>query len=174
MRVTCVVKRWNHHTASGGYDRLADGGRRERHRAQKSPDYFGKAANKVWWHLTPKKDYFRDYQVGDWLAELQALATSFFKPPDVLHVLYGGQINQLIRWRNLLRCPLVVTFHAPSENAAQRFEKYQKGLDIDIAVVVATSQIIPMQRWIEPHKIVVCPPWHRHRSVPSGRPNVGT
>ena len=23
MRITCLVKRWKHHTASGGYDRLA-------------------------------------------------------------------------------------------------------------------------------------------------------
>jgi glycosyltransferase involved in cell wall biosynthesis len=160
MRVTCVVKRWSHHTASGGYDRLAAAVGANVIARKRLPGLFGKAANKVWWHLTPMKDYLRDYQIGDWLAELQALATTSFKPPDVLHVLYGDeQLDQLIRWRNLLRCPLVATFHVPPEDAAHRFDKYQKGLakGIDVAVVVATSQIIPMQRWIEPHKIVYIP-----------------
>lgn len=157
MRVSCVMKRYHHHTVSGGYDRLAAAVKANVIARKQIPGIFGKAANKVWLHLTPKKDYFTDYQIGDWLAELQALATGFFWPPDVLHVLYSGQINLLIKWRNLLRCPLIVTFHAPFENAAQRFDTYPKGLDIDFAVVVATCQITPMQRWIEPHKIVYIP-----------------
>jgi glycosyltransferase involved in cell wall biosynthesis len=157
MRLTCLVKRWEHHTASGGYDRLAAAlGARVIGRKQ-IPGLFGKAADKVWAELTRKKHYYSDYQVGDWLAELQALAVGFFNPPDVLHVLYSGQINLLIRWRILLRCPLVVTFHAPHDNTAHRFDSYRKGLGIDIAVVVATSQIVPLQRWIEPHKIVYIP-----------------
>ena len=108
--------------------------------------------------LIANKTRFAEYQVGDWLAELQALATGFFRPPDVLHVLYSWAIDLLIKWRNLLRCPLVVTFHAPFEDIGRhRFDTYPKGLDIDIAVVVATSQIAPMQRWIEPHKIFYIP-----------------
>jgi glycosyltransferase involved in cell wall biosynthesis len=73
-------------------------------------------------------------------------------------VLYNSQINLLIKRRNLLRCPLVVTFHAPfEETGPHRFDSYPKGLDIDIAVVVATSQIKHIQRWIEPQKIVYIP-----------------
>ena len=156
MRVTCLVKRWNHHTASGGYDRLTTALGANVIARKQIPGLFVKAANKVWRRLTPRNaDY--DYQVGDWLAELHALATGFFRPPDVLHVLYSGQIHLLIKWRKLLRCPLIVTFHAASEKTTQRFDTYHKGLGIDIAVVVATSQVISMQRWIEPHKIVYIP-----------------
>lgn len=160
MRVTCVVKRWSHHTASGGYDRLAAAVGADVIARKKIPGLFGKAANRVWWHLTPMKHYLRDYQVGDWMAEWQALGTVGLRPPDVLHVLYGDeQLDQLIRWRKLLRCPLVATFHVPPENVVHRFEKYQKGLSkaVDVAVVVSTSQVTPMQRWIEPHKIVYVP-----------------
>ena len=158
MRVTCVVKRHRHHTVSGGYDRLAAAVGANVIARKQIPGLFGKAANKVWRHLTPTKDYLVDYQIGDWLAELQALATGFFRPPDVLHVLYSSSIDLLIKWRNLVRYPLVVTFHAPFENVvAHRFDNYPKGLGIDIAVVVATSQIKTMQRWIEPHKIFYVP-----------------
>jgi glycosyltransferase involved in cell wall biosynthesis len=158
MRVTCVVKRFNHHTPSGGYDRLAPAVGASVITRKQIIGPFGKAANKIWRYLTPEKDYFTDYQVGDWLTELQALAVGFLKPPDVLHVLYNSQINLLIKRRNLLRCPLVVTFHAPFEDPGpHRFDTYPKGLDIDAAVVVATSQIVPMQRWIEPHKIFYVP-----------------
>ena len=156
-RVTCVVKRYHHHTVSGGYDRLAAALNAKVIVRKQIPGLLGKAANKAWWQLTAGKDYAPDYQVGDWLAELQALGIGFFRPPDVLHVLYSGQINLLMKWRNLLRCPLIVTFHAPFENASHRFDTYQQGLGIDFAVVVATSQIAPMQRWIEPHKIVYIP-----------------
>lgn len=153
MHVTCVAKRFNHHTASGGYDRLAAAVSANVIMRKQIPGLVGKAANKIWQHL----GYFTLYQIGDWLAELQALATCFLSAPDVVHVLYSGQINLLIKWRNLLRCPLIVTFHGPFDNAAQRFATNQKGLDIDVAVVVATSQIIHMQRWIEPQKIVYIP-----------------
>jgi glycosyltransferase involved in cell wall biosynthesis len=158
MRVTCIVKRYSHHTASGGYDRLAAAVNASVIMRKQIPGLFGRAANKIWRHLTSKKDYFADYQVGDWLTELEALAGCFFRPPDVLHVLYNSQIDLLIKRRKLLRCPLVVTFHAPFEDTGpHRFDAYPKGLGIDIAVVVATSQIVPMQRWIEPKKIVFIP-----------------
>jgi hypothetical protein len=42
----------------------------------------------------------------------------------------------------VLRCPLVLTFHAPHENA----RPYR-----------ATSEIVALRRWIEPHKIVYIP-----------------
>ena len=133
MRVTCVVKRHRHHTVSGGYDRLAAAVGANVIVRKQIPGLFGKAANKVWRHLTPTKDYLVDYQIGDWLAELQALATGFFRPPDVLHVLYSSSIDLMIKWRNLLRYPLVVTFHAPFENVdAHRFDNYRKALALTL------------------------------------------
>jgi glycosyltransferase involved in cell wall biosynthesis len=152
MRVTCLVKRWNHHTASGGYDRLAAAVGATVITRKQIPGLFGRVANKVWWHLTNKYYLTADYQIGDWLAEIHALTTSFFKPPDVIHVLYSKQASLLLKWRKMLRCPLIVTFHGPAE----RFNT-SKGLGIDIAVVVAASQIEIMQRFMAPHKIAYIP-----------------
>jgi glycosyltransferase involved in cell wall biosynthesis len=158
VRVTCIVKRFSHHTASGGYDRLAAAVRANVIMRKQIPGLFGKAANQIWRYLTPKKDYPAGYQVSDRLTELEALTVGFLRPPDVLHVLYSSQIDLLIKRRKLLRCALVVTFHAPFEDTGpHRFDAYPKGLGIDMAVVVATSQVMPMQRWIEPHKIVFIP-----------------
>jgi glycosyltransferase involved in cell wall biosynthesis len=158
MRVTCLVKRFDHHTASGGYDRLAAAVGAQVIVPRQIPGLCGKAASSIWRNLTPKKGNFAGYQVGDWLAELQALANGFFWPPDVLHVLYNSQIYLLIKWRKLLRCPLIVTFHAPFEDPGpHRFDAYPNGLGIDVAVVVATSQIAALQRWIDPRKIVYIP-----------------
>jgi glycosyltransferase involved in cell wall biosynthesis len=156
-RVTCVVKRYHHHTPSGGYDRLAAAVGAQVIRSKEISGLFGKVANKVWSRVTDKDKHSPNYGFGDWLAELQALATGFFRPPDVLHVLYGGQINLLINWRNLLRCPLIVTFHAAFAEAPHRFDVRPRNLGVDFAVVVANSQIAPLQRWIEPRRIVYIP-----------------
>jgi glycosyltransferase involved in cell wall biosynthesis len=166
-RVTCVAKRYGHHTESGGYDRLAAAVGADVIVGKQIPGLLGKVSNKAWWYLTPRKNHFSDYQVGDWLAEVQALTVGFIKPPDVLHVLYSSSLDLLIKWRNLLRCPLVVTFHAPFANIGSdlqqdgmrghRFDNYRNGLDVDVAVVVARSQIAPLQRWIEPNRIVYIP-----------------
>src|SRR5262249_40044247 len=158
VHVTCLVKRYDHHTASGGYDRLAAAVGAHVIMSKQIPGLFGKAANRIWQQRKQKKGYYAFYQVGDWLSELQALATGVFWPPDVLHVLYTSQIDLLIRRRKLLRCPLIVTFHLPFEDTSQHFfDAYPKGLGIDVAVVVATSQIAAMQRWIDPRKIVYIP-----------------
>ena len=129
MRVTCLVKCFDHLTPSGGYDRLAAAVGAQVIMPKQIPGLFGKAANRIWRQLTPKKGYFAGYQVGDWLTELQALAIGFFCPPDVLHVLHNSQICLLIKRRKLLRCPLIVTFHAPFEDTSpHRFDAYPKGL----------------------------------------------
>jgi glycosyltransferase involved in cell wall biosynthesis len=152
--MTCLVKRYYHHTASGGYDRLAAAVGARVIMSKQIPGLFGRAANRIWLQLTPSPFY----QVGDWLAELQALATELFWPSDVMHVLYNSQIYLLSKRRKLLRCPLIVTFHAPFEHIGPHFyDAYPKDLGIDVAVVVATSQIPIMQRWIDPRKIVYIP-----------------
>lgn len=154
MRVTCLVRRYHHHTASGGYDRLAAAVGAQVIMSKQIPGLFGKGANVIWLQLTPSPFY----RVGDWLAELRALATGFFWPSDVLHVLYNSQIYLLSKGRKLLRCPLIVTFHAPFEfTGPHPYDAYPRDLGIDAAVVVATSQIPIMQRWIDPRKIVYIP-----------------
>jgi glycosyltransferase involved in cell wall biosynthesis len=156
-RVTCLAKRYHHHTPSGGYDRLAAAVSTQVITPKQIDGPFGKVANKVWWRLVAADKLSPGYRFDDWLAELQALGTGFFRPPDVLHVLYGGQLNLLIRWRTLLRCALIVTFHAPFGDAPHRFDAYPRNMGVDFAVVVARSQIAPMRRWFDPRRIVYIP-----------------
>lgn len=67
-RVTCVVKRYHHHTVSGGYGRLTAALNAKVIVRKQIPGVLGKPANKAWWQwqLTAGKDYAPDDQVGDW------------------------------------------------------------------------------------------------------------
>jgi glycosyltransferase involved in cell wall biosynthesis len=160
MRVTCLVKRWEHHTASGGYDRLASAVEATIIKRHAIDGLGARIARKIWQRGNATDAYLMDYQFGDWLAELRALGAAALKPPDVLHVLYGDeQLNQLIRLRSLLRCPLVVSFHLPSYRVARRFEIFQQeiGTKIDAAIVLATNQVRSFEEWIDPRKVVYIP-----------------
>ena len=140
MRITCLVKRWDHHTASGGYDRLASAiGAKEVRRSIKN-GIASRVAKKIWYQGTKTRAYLLDYQFGDWLAEQRLLAGCLIDRTDVVHVLYGDeQLDLLLRWRKLLHCPLVTTFHLPAERVIQRFTHFQREevKGINAAVVLA-------------------------------------
>lgn len=159
IEVRCLVKRWKHHTASGGYDRLtqAVGARPVTRVATLGDGLIGAAWRRRVKRIRP---YLTDYQIGDYLAELGALARGAVAPPDILHVLYGDeQLDLLLRRRSLLRCPLVVSFHLPHGATAERFERWQVGLGggIDAAVVMCRSEIAPYERIVGKGKVVFIP-----------------
>jgi glycosyltransferase involved in cell wall biosynthesis len=160
MRVTCLTKRWDHHTESGGYDRLAAAVGANVVKRQTVEGLGLKIARKLWLRRTNADAYLLDYQFGDFLAELKVLTGSLLAPPDILHVLYGDeQLDQLIKHRRLLRCPLVVSLHLPSHRVADRFEVLQRdvGEKIDAAIVLATDQVQQFAKWMDPEKIVYVP-----------------
>jgi glycosyltransferase involved in cell wall biosynthesis len=160
MRVTCLTKRWDHHTKSGGYDRLATAVGANVVERGVVDGLALKAARKLWLRRTKTAGYLLDYQFGDFLAELKVLTSSFITPPDILHVLYGDeQLDQLIKHRTLLRCPLVVSFHLPSYRVADRFDVLQPDIrkTIDAAIVLATDQVRCFAKWIDPERIVYVP-----------------
>src|SRR5438034_4860061 len=160
VQVTCLAKRWSHHTASGGYDRLgsAVGARIIKRKSPKGT--LGRVAQKIWRRYTKTSSYLIDYQFGDWLAEIEILSTSFLRSPDVLHVLYGDeQLDLLLRWRALLRCPLVVSFHLPADRVSHRFDVIQAGLgnNVDAAIVLTRNEISRFESWIGAGKVVWVP-----------------
>src|SRR6516225_6677681 len=163
MQVTCLVKRWEHHSASGGYDQVASAVHAKVISRPSIVTGPAKLVGKVWQRLTPTGDYLMDYQFGDFLAELKVLlASAVVSPPDIVHVLYGDeQLDQLLRLRRFLPCPLVASFHLPPDRAlvSQRFEAFQTyAADrIDAAIVVATSQIPQFENWFSPSKVVYVP-----------------
>jgi glycosyltransferase involved in cell wall biosynthesis len=160
MQITCLVKHWHHHTASGGYDQLGRAVRANVIDRQAFDGILGRVAQKIWRRQAKTDPYLLDYQFGDWLAEMRVLGIGLLRLPEIVHVLYGDeQLDQLLRRRNLVRCPLVATFHLPSPYVAKRFEVFHRELvhRIDAAIVLARDQIEPFERWIGPDKVVFVP-----------------
>jgi glycosyltransferase involved in cell wall biosynthesis len=160
MNVTCLVKRWPHHTTSGGYDRLASAIGSTVVKRNVSNGIASRITKKIWWRRTNTRAYLLDYQFDDWLAEQRLLIKCLVKPPDVVHVLYGDeQLDLLLRRRRMLRCPLVATFHLPGKQVIRRFEDFQseetKG--VDAAIVLARNEVENFQRWFGADKVVYIP-----------------
>lgn len=140
MKILTLTKRWDHHTASGGYDRLplylgADVVKR---RSEKDTSF---------WHLK-RALYFRwkapmhvvDYKFGDLLVEQQAAMKAFTGKYDVVHSLYGDeQLSWLLHHRSWLKARLVATFHLPWYRSKGRFEAQRGLLDATVDHFFAVS-----------------------------------
>jgi glycosyltransferase involved in cell wall biosynthesis len=160
MRVIYLVKRWHMHTASGGYDRLATEAGGIEIRRKELKGFLSRICRKAWRTLTPSKPYLIDYRFEDWLVERRLLLKCFVNPPDAVHVLYGDdQLDFLLRWRKLLRCSLIVTFHLPADQLTQRFEHFQANEihGIDTVIVLSTAEIPRFQRWFGENKVAFVP-----------------
>jgi glycosyltransferase involved in cell wall biosynthesis len=160
MNVVCLTKRWQHHTASGGYDRLAREVRATVVQRTERTELLYRVVRKLWYMRSRRHLYMLDYRYEDLLAEQRLLAGSRLQRPDVVHVLYGDeQLDLLLRARGLLPCPLVTSFHLPASRVVARFERYQKQLlkGLDAAIVVSRCQLKDFTRWLGPHKVVYVP-----------------
>ena len=160
LRVICITKRWDHHTTSGGYDRLASAVGAEVVKRRTDRKILRRVAARLWREFSHPKPYLVDYWYEDWLAERRVLRLSRETPPDVVHVLYGDeQLDLLLRERQRLPCPLIATFHLPPHRVRQRFEEDQKDLipGIDLAVVVARNQLEAFGGWLGRDRVVYVP-----------------
>lgn len=157
-----VTKRWKHHTASGGFDRLADSlghvtiSRRE--------EGFGarilrRSFDRGW----KSPELLLDYKYGDLIAEKEALRQARRLPGTGIHYLYGDeQLNWILDRRRRLDGPLFATFHLPWFRSSARFHaqrlKLLDGLDGAVAVSSALardlSRILPEEKvFYVPHGI---------------------
>jgi glycosyltransferase involved in cell wall biosynthesis len=160
LRVMCIAKRWEHHSASGGYDQLAGAVGAEVLRRNNRRSIRHRLEGRMWRLFSHSKPYLRDYWYEDWLAEVRVLLRSWRRPPDVVHVLYGDeQLDLLLRRRHLLSCPLIATFHLPPDLVQKRFAETQKHLlsGIDLAVVVARSQLQAFANWLGADRVIYVP-----------------
>jgi glycosyltransferase involved in cell wall biosynthesis len=160
MRITYLVKRWEHHTASGGYTPIARTVGGKIVSRSKAIGFMHRIGQSAWRRISKPRPYLLDYTYGDWVAEWRVLLYAWLNRPDVVHVLYGDeQLDVLLRRRRLLPCPLVATFHLPTWRVKARFEQQQKHLlgGIDMAIVVARSQIDDFEQWLGPNRVVYIP-----------------
>ncbi len=161
FKVACIAKRWQHHTASGGYDRLArELGADTIQRPAESRALWHRAIRRWWRFRNESWRYLLDYCYEDWLAEWSLIARARLQSPDAVHVLYGDeQLDVLLKHRKLLPCPLIVSFHLPASRVKERFESYQKHLllGIDGAVVVAQCQLGDLASWLGSDRVFYVP-----------------
>ena len=161
LRVITLTKRWAHHTASGGYDRLAGWlGKEEVPRPPLSRWPWSRLARSRWRKKTQAPKYLLDYEYEDLRAERKLLRKARASRPDVVHVLYGDeQLDFLLRLRSRLPCPLVATFHFPGRRVKDRFEVFHKDLlaGINAAVVVSRCQVPDFARWFGAERVFYVP-----------------
>ncbi len=177
MRVIYLEKRWEHHTQSGGYHALASA---PSGKTIGRPDTGGSAHRflRLVWRSLARPQYLVDYRYEDCLAELNLIFSSRFGAnADVVHVLYGDeQLNLLLQYRLLLRCPLVATFHLPPTLVEERFTtNHRHILDrLDMAIVVSRSQIADFERWFGPDRVAFVPHGIDTEKFCPGASNPGT
>ena len=160
MRVLYLTKHWSHHTNSGGYDQLANVSTSIKVNRRKSSSIFSRVIEKAWYKWRRDRTYLLDYQVGDLIAESEALFRSRFQRVELIHALFGDeQLDFLLRQRSLLSCPLVATFHLPTERIRHRFEYVQKRelSRLRGAIVVSRSQLEEFRRWLGPERVIFIP-----------------
>lgn len=160
LRVLHVLKRWQHVSASGGYEQLAAVVGAEVIQRRLRRNFIHRVKGRLWRTFSHPKSYLLDYRYEDWLVERQVLRSSQQNPPDLVHVLYGDEeLDLLLRRRQLLPCPLVATFHLPPHRVWERFEKAQKHLlgGIDLAIVVARNQLKSYGDWLGADRVIYVP-----------------
>ena len=161
MRVTYLVKRWNHHTPAGGYDKLAYCDSDAVIERPALSRVARRAALSLLMDGIKTQNYLIDYRPEDVLAEWHTLVHAIVSRPDVVHVLYGDeQLNVLIRYRALMQqSALLATFHVPPcrlpAGAYQERKKVAKS--VDVAIVVARSQASELQEWFGEDRVVYVP-----------------
>jgi glycosyltransferase involved in cell wall biosynthesis len=160
MRVLYLAKHWGHHTNSGGYDQLAASMASINVHRRTSASIFFRVAEKIWSRLRRDRSYLLDYQLSDLIAENEVFFRSWFHRAELIHVLYGDDhLDFLLRRSSLLPCPLVATFHLPTESLRQRFEYVQKRelSRLSGAIVVSRSQLQEFCRWLGPDRVAFIP-----------------
>jgi hypothetical protein len=108
MHIVCLTKRWQHHTASGGYDRLASAVGATVVERTKVSGLLSRLLRRLW--TISSRSHLRRleyrYEYEDFIAERRLLTRSRLQRPDVVHVLYADeQLDLLLRSRRLLPAP---------------------------------------------------------------------
>lgn len=142
MNVLCLTKRWQHHSPSSGYDRLAEFIATRCISRGPQPGLAFRA-----WHALPflaRAPYRHvvEYCMRDLAVECQALSLMSSRRFDVVHALYGDeQLDLLLRKRKRFPARLVASFHLPWSRSRTRFTSYHHRLldQLDGAITVSSD-----------------------------------
>lgn len=141
IKTLAVIKRWQHHTKSGGFDRLAEvAGWETQNRVDKAEKWARWRLRTIdrWWKQ-PVSALPSCYEYGDYLAERRAFWRASRGKFGIVHYLYGDeQMNWGLENRKKFAGRLAATFHLPWFRALGRHEQLRtqlrSGLDMAFAV----------------------------------------
>ena len=150
MKLVILGRRWQHHTAAGGYDRLAQYLDGDLVSPQPLRGAIPGLARSLFRRFNRVDRYLVDYRLEDLVTELRIARMAMQGGADLVHCLYGDeQLDLLLRWRHRLNCPLVATFHLPPSRIRDRFDIFHKRHlgGLDAAAVVSQSQMESFEEW---------------------------
>lgn len=146
QKTLMLVKRWGHHTASGGYSRL------RKEIPQSKIIKPGKSVNllserngrRVFYKLLPSARYINRYTFTDMLAELNVFYETRRRNYSLIHSLYAeDQLNLLLTLKKHVKPSLIGTFHLPPETPYMSRilaeDKQDRFRNLDGAIAVSRS-----------------------------------
>lgn len=146
FKTLMLVKRWDHHTASGGYSRLEEEiGQGKIIKPGRSPRLLSERnSRRVFFRVLPSARFINRYTFSDMLAELKVLYEIRRRNYSVIHSLYAeDQLNLLLTYKKYVRPSLIGTFHLPPETRYMRRilpqNKEDRFRNLDGAIAVSRS-----------------------------------
>lgn len=157
-----LTKRWNHHTRSGGYDKLADYLPGDKIITGKSKTRRTSFAFKIWKKLVPSSNNVNHYLPADFISEIKGISKVYLNRFNIAHALYAeDQLNFLLKFRKYFNCMLIGTFHLPIESVyvqkAISAGHYENFKNLDAAIVVSKSMVNDLEEWVGKNKVYVVP-----------------
>lgn len=149
LKTLSFVKRWHHHTQSGGYDRLAKYTDTAIFQTKEIPFIKAKErgfSKKFLQWLIPSSRYSNHYHFKDALAERKLMKLVKARSIDLIHAFYAeDQLNKLLSSREKLKAALVGTMHLPAESQfiqkLQRAEMLERYAKLDAIITLSTDSV---------------------------------
>lgn len=138
-RVVVVSKRWEHHTKSGGFDRLGSmlSGRVV---SRRPLGRWRRVERKLFYRGWRSPEHLLDYGYEDGLVEREAVAEAKRRGSGLIHYLYGDEQMHAALESSVGSGVLVAgTFHLPYFRSRERFERWEKRMRAGLAAGTAVS-----------------------------------
>lgn len=164
LKTIMLVKRWGHHTKSGGYSRLrTEIPHSKIIQPRAYSNYFlKKNGRRIINRVLPSARHINLYNIGDLIAELNVFYEASRRQYSLIHSLYAeDQLNILLTYKKRLRTALIGTFHLPPESNYMRrvlkADKVQRFRNLDGAIAVSRSLATFYEDWIGKGKVTYIP-----------------
>ncbi len=155
LKTLSFVKRWDHHTQSGGYDRLADYIDAEILTIKELP-YLRLQERGVTQKMIrlfmPDSHYSNHYNLKNLLAENQIVKKVKTQSLSLVHAFYAeDQLNRILSERNKLKAALTGTLHLPVEShfiqRLIRADKIKRYKELDSIIVLSSGMVSEIKHY---------------------------